>query len=139
MPILTRVDHARRLVITKASGVLHDQEMTRYLRTIWSRPEVAGFDELVDITGVEQIALPSLGRARELASLSFSMDRPASPDEPERLSRFAIVAPAAIAVAIDSMYRTLRAMQPKKTREVAVFKTMAEAQVFLGVEGPIEV
>jgi hypothetical protein len=36
-----RVDHARRLVVAQASGVLTDQDVFGYQRDVWSRPEVA--------------------------------------------------------------------------------------------------
>src|SRR5262245_59518643 len=100
MPIRTSVDHARRLVVARASGLLIDEEVFGYQRDVWSRPDVAGYDELVDMTAVQDIALPSAKRARELASLSASMDRPSPIESREGKSRFAIVAPENFANAI---------------------------------------
>ena len=137
MPIVTRVDHGRRLVISKASGTLQDQDVFRYQRTIFGRPDVPGYDELVDMTEVEKIALPSAARARELAVLSASMDRPHP--SAGRPSRFAIVAPDEIAAAIGKMYQAFREMQPGSIKEVAVFRTMAEAKTHLGIDGSIEI
>jgi hypothetical protein len=129
VPIAVQVDHARRLVIAQASGILSDEEVFGYQRQIWSDPAVAGYDELVDMTRVEEIRLPSHQRARELAALSASMDRPAHE------TKFAIVAPQDVAFGLGRMYEMLREMQPGGGKQVAVFRTQREAMAFLGREG----
>ncbi|MBI1795753.1 MAG: hypothetical protein HY076_02275 [Candidatus Eisenbacteria bacterium] len=137
MPITWEVDHARRLVLAKASGVMQGHEVREYQTTVWSRPDIAGYDELVDMTDVQEIALTSASRARELASISAEMDRPAPADGPDRPPRFAIVAPNEIAFAMGKMYETFRQMEPKSMKEVRVFRTRAEALRFLGVAAPV--
>jgi hypothetical protein len=131
MPIDVRVDHPRRLVVARASGVLTDGEVFAYQQGTWSRAEVAGYDELADMTGVVRIELPSAARARELASVSAGMDRPGAP------SRLAIVAPQDQAFGLGRMYQAFREMDPRSAKEVAVFRTAAEALAFLGVKGPL--
>ena len=103
--------------------------MFGYQRQIFSDPAVAGYDELVDMTQVEEIQLPSHARARELAELSASMDHPAHE------TRFAIVAPQNVAFGIGRMYEMLREMQPGSGKKVGVFRTTEEALAFLGRVG----
>jgi len=50
MPLAHRIDHRPRLVIARASGTLTDEEVFAYQKDVWSRPDVAGYDELVDMT-----------------------------------------------------------------------------------------
>ena len=126
MPIAVHIDHARRLVIAQASGVMSDEEVFGYQREIFSNPAVAGYDELVDMTLVEEIQLPSHERARELAALSASMDPPGVE------TRFAIVAPQSVAFGLGRMYEMLRELQPGSGKKVVVFRTQQEAMVFLG-------
>ena len=62
MPLAHRIDHPLRLVLAWASGTLTDEEVFAYQNEVWSRPDVAGYDELVDMTAVEHVALPSIER-----------------------------------------------------------------------------
>jgi hypothetical protein len=66
---------------------LSDDDIFGYQREVWSRPDVAGYDELMDMSAVEYIVRPPAERIRELARLSAAMDARAP------ASRFAIVAP----------------------------------------------
>lgn len=105
--------------------------MFDYQREVWSRPEVAGYNELVDMSEVEYIALPSPERVRDLAALSAGMDATSGS------SRFAIVAPESLAYGLGRMYEAYRSLNPRSTKRVSVFRSMAEALVFLGIEGPL--
>jgi len=87
MPLSYRIDADRRLVITRGGGALKDHEVFGYQHEVWSRPDVAGFNELFDMSAVTQILLPSIDRVRDLAELSAEMSRGAPP------SRMAIIAP----------------------------------------------
>jgi hypothetical protein len=131
MPIDYQIDHARRLVSARGRGVVTYQELVEYQVTVWSRPDVAGYDELVDMTAVEDIAQPSTDRVRELASLSAVMDggRPA---------KFAIVAPQNLTYGLGRMYQTYRGLEGPGTKEVGVFRNMDEALVFLGGGKPAD-
>jgi hypothetical protein len=66
-----RIDHARRLVLAKGRGTLTDQDVFGYQKEVWSRPDVAGYGELMDMSEVEQVELPAPGRIRDLAALSL--------------------------------------------------------------------
>ena len=58
MPIEYRIVRERRLVVAKAHGTLTDQDVFGYQRDLWSRADVAGYDELVDMTQVEHKVNP---------------------------------------------------------------------------------
>src|SRR6266853_4481116 len=127
MPIEYRIDHERRLVIARGYGTFTSEDVFGYQRDVWSRPDVAGYDELVDMTQVEHIALPSAERVRELAKLSAAMDPRSSH------SRFAIVAPTEFAFGLGRMYEAYRNLDDRSTKTVSVFRTLDEALTFLGV------
>ena len=74
MPIDYGIDRERRLVVAAPFGVMTDEDTFGYQRDVWSLPEVAGFDELIDMSAVESIALPSAKRVEDLARLSAQMD-----------------------------------------------------------------
>jgi hypothetical protein len=133
MPIAFRVNHDARVVAAAAYGVLTDAELFRYQQEVWSRADVAGFDELVDMTRVTRVELPSTNRIRELAQLAAAMDSATSS------SRFAIVASTDFAFGLGRMFQTHRHLEPSSTKEVGVFRTMQEALTFLRVDGPLTI
>ena len=130
MPIEYEVDHKRRLVIAKGRGVLTNRDVFEYQRGVWSRPEVASYDELVDMTAVERIDLPSIESVRELAQTSAAMDK----DNPP--SRLAIVAPKDFAFALGRLYETHRDLDERSRKTVNVFRRAGEALAWLGSDRP---
>lgn len=132
MPIAYRIDHAARLVIAAGHGTFTHDDVMGYQHAVWSRPELRGYDGLIDMTHVTQIALTSTDRVREVATLAAGMDDPAI------TTKFAIVAPATIAYGLGRMFGTYRELDPRSTRKVGVFRTMPEALAFLGVGKPLE-
>ena len=127
MPIEYRINHARRLVVARGSGTLNDEDVFGYQHEVWSRPDVEGYDELVDMTDVEHIALPYADRVQDLARLSASMDTR------YRASHLAVIAPSDTAFGIGRMYQTYRELDPHSTKQVGVFRTREEALAFLGL------
>src|SRR5437867_11908046 len=91
VPIDHRIDNRRRVVVARGHGTVTHEGVYGYQREVWSRDDVAGYDELVDMSDVKEIALPSLDSVRELAALSSEMDSGAS------ATKFTIVAPQDIA------------------------------------------
>jgi hypothetical protein len=120
------IDHTHRIVRVKAEALLTAEEMFAYQREVWSRLDVAGYDELIDVSGVERIVGPSPTRIAELADLSARMDSQASP------SRLAIVVPDDFAFGLGRMYQAYRATNPSSRKEVAVFRSPVEAVRWLG-------
>ena len=127
MGIEYRIDHARRLVMAQGHGILTPEDVLGYQQAVWSRPELAGYDELMDVTWVEQIVAPPAAGARELAHLATEMDAGAPG------SRFAIVAPSDFAYGLGRMYQAYRNLQERGTRSVGVFRSHGEAMAFLGL------
>ena len=83
------------------------------------------YDELVDMSQVEHIALQSIERIREFANLSASMDAQSSS------SRSAIVVPKGEAFSLGRMYQTYRGLDGRSTKEVGVFRSPEYALAFL--------
>jgi hypothetical protein len=131
VPLKYWVDHQRRLVVAKGVGLLSDDEVFTYQREAWSTPELAGYAEIVDMSDVERVDLPSIDRIRELAELAASMDPNLGS------SKLAVVATRDFAYGLARMYETYRELQAGSAKPVGVFRTMREAQEFLGIDGEI--
>jgi hypothetical protein len=131
MPLVFRLDREARVVVAAGYGTLTDVEVFEYQSKIFALDEAIGYDELVDLTHVTEIALPSTDRVRELASLAVGMDAT------HGNSKLGIVAPGDLAFALGRMFQTTRGLDPRSTTEVGVFRTMADALAFLGLERPL--
>ena len=129
MPLAYRIDHDARIVLAVGSGIVTHADVFAYQTEVWSRPEVAGYDELVDMSLVTDVVASGDG-ARDLAALSATMD------DKDTTSRFAIVAQTDIAFGLGRMYQTYRALDRRSTKEVGVFRTMREALAFLRRDTP---
>ena len=130
MPIDYYIDHARRLVVAQGRGVLADTEVFAYQQEVWTQPEVAGYDELVDMTEVEEIAapVPAGPRLQQLAALAAAQDPPAGP------GKLAIAAPSSLAFGLVREYQAYRELNVHSKKQVGVFHTLAEALSFLGID-----
>lgn len=129
MPIDYSIDSARRLVIARGFGVFTPEAVFAYQREVWSRPDVAGFNELVDMTDVETAVEATSDKIQELAELAASMDA-GSP----RATKMAIVAPQDLLFGLGRMFDAYRNADRRSNKEVRVFRTIAEAMRFLNVE-----
>jgi hypothetical protein len=128
MPLDYHVDHALRLVHATARGRLTDQDVFGYQLEVWGRPEVAGFDELVDMSAVEHIDIPSSERMKELVRLSAGADPPNQP------SKFAIVAPDRLSYDLAQFFKVYRELDPRSTKTITVFRSLGAALDWLGIE-----
>jgi hypothetical protein len=130
MPIEYSIDHTRRLVIARGSGVFSRDDVFRYQREVWSQAAVAGYDELVDMTDVSEIAtpLPDGSRMKQLASEA------AAQDPPTNAGKFAIVAPNPLTFGLGRQYETYRELNPRSKKTVRVFHQLQDALAFLGIE-----
>jgi hypothetical protein len=127
MPIEFSIRHDLRLVVAEAKGVMTDADVFGYQRAAWSRPDVYGYNELIDMSQVIRINLVDANRIDQLARVSAKMDAPAV------VSKFAIFAPSDLAFALGRMYQVHRKLEPESTKEVGVFRSLAEALAFLGL------
>lgn len=125
MPIDYSIDHEKRLVLTRSYGKLTDDEILAYQRDVWSRDDVAGYDELVDLSGVEEFDTLSASKLREIAALAAGMDTPDSK------SRFAMVAPQGLHFGLSRMYEAFRQLNPGSTKSVRTFTRREDAIAWL--------
>lgn len=126
MPLDYEIDHERRLVRVTASGVITPDVLFGYQKAVWSDSAVAGFDELVDMSGVERVEAPSPSNVSALAGYSAKMDADAKP------TKLAIVATDDLLFGLGRMYQSYREMKPESRKEVAVFRTLPDALAWLG-------
>ena len=127
MPISCRINHLRRVVLAAGHGTLTEQDVFTYQKTVWSRKDIAGYDELMDMTEVEKIVPPPTARIRQLAEVASKMESSNS------TSKFAILAPSDVAYGYGRMFKAFRAYQDGGARNVEVFRTQQEVMVFLGL------
>ena len=127
MPISSRINHLRRIVLAAGHGTLTDQDVFAYQKSVWSRKDIAGYDELMDMTDVQQIVPPPAARIRQLAEVASKMESSNS------TSKFAILAPSDVAYGYGRMFKAFRAYQDGGARNVEVFRTQQEVMVFLGL------
>jgi hypothetical protein len=117
------------LVVATPDGVLTDAEIFQYQLEVWSRPDVQGYDEFIDMTNVSEVEFVSTNRVFELAKLSESMDPPLSP------SKLAILATSEVHFGLARMYEAYRESGRQNTKVPRVFRARAEALKWLGVSG----
>ena len=127
MPIAYRIDRDKRLVVARGYGLFTPGDVFDYQTTAWSDPGLAGYDELIDMTHVADVSLPSAQRIQELASVAARMDVADAP------SRFAIVAPTDLSFGLGRMFKVYREADERGTKQVGVFRTLDEALLFLGL------
>jgi hypothetical protein len=131
VPIDFEIDHERRLVTARGRGTVSYDEVYGYQLQVWGKANVAGYDELVDMSGVEEIAIPSMDSIPKLATLSAQMDTP------DVTSKLAIVVKDDFAFALGRMYETYRGLDPRSTKEIRVFRSLPEALAYLGSENSL--
>ena len=129
MPLEYRIDQERRVVFATAARILSEEDVFAYQREVWSGGDLAGYDEVVDLGQVEELALSSKDRVRALAELASAMDVPGAS------SRLAIVAPQDLAYGFARMFETYRKLNQRGSKVVSVFRSMRAALDWLGVEG----
>lgn len=128
MPLKYRIDAGLRLIAAWAEGPVTVRCLFDYQLAVWSRPEVARFRELIDMTRAAAVAAPTPAEMRELANLSGRMAA-AVPT-----GRTAVVAPQELVFGLGRMYETYRGFQAGEAKEFAVFRTLGEAAEFLGID-----
>jgi hypothetical protein len=132
MPIEYWVYPERRLVIAKGRGIVTDEDVFGYQRDVSASSEVNAYDELIDMSQVEHIPIPSTERIRELAKLAASGDTHGSN------SRLAILATGKLTYALGHIYEIYRRLEKQSTMQVGVFQSLEQALTFLGISGPLD-
>ena len=125
MPIEYQIDHNRRFVLARAIGDLTAEEIFKYQMEVWSLPETRGYNELIDMSNVEEIVSPTEDKLAELAKISAYMD------DRKIATKFAIVASETFAYGMGQLYEAYRNINPRSTKEVRVFRSMKDAMEWL--------
>ncbi len=128
MPITYKIYHDQQLVVAWCRGHLIGEEFFEYQQAAWSRPEISGYHELVDLSEVAELVAPNVNRLRQLADLSASMDHPG------KASRFAIVAVTELQFAMGRMYTAWRNSDHRTSKQAQVFRSLPEALEWLGLK-----
>ena len=121
MSIEVCIDAEKRIVFASGFGTVSDHDLVAYQHDVWSRTDFAGYNEVVDMTHVERVTLPSITRVRELGGVAAAMDAP------HINHKLAIVAPVDWAFGLARMYEAYRALNQDSTKSVAVFRSMRPA------------
>jgi hypothetical protein len=130
VPISYKIDSTRRIVFATPQGTFTSDDLLGYLRDVWSRSDLKGFSEVVDMREVERVEYGSPWKVREMAGAAAEMD------EPGVATRLAIVAESDHHFGLARMYQGFREANQKSMREVQVFRKMDEALRWLEVPGP---
>ncbi|MGD9611902.1 MAG: hypothetical protein AB7V22_03285 [Kiritimatiellia bacterium] len=125
MPISYQADPGKRRIVAEASGAIGQQDLFAYQKDVGTRPEWAGLDEIFDVSHVDSLLDIHIDNLKALAQYAAGMDRPEQP------TKFAIVAPQDLYFGLGRMYESLRESVPHATRQVAAFRTRAEAERWL--------
>lgn len=122
------IDFGRRIVFARGVGQIRPEDVFGYQQNVWTRAEVKGFNEMVDMSGATRIEDPTPANMQKLAEASVLND-------PEQgYTKFAIVAPQDITYGLGRMYEVYRGMAQNSKKHVHVFRTADEACVFLGIK-----
>lgn len=127
MPINYRIDSEQKIVWTKASGVLTDQELLEHKRRLAQDPNFkSGMRELSDVSEIEKLEVTPEGITR------FVMQ-----DKADVMSlgdfKLAIVASADEVFGMARMYQIFT---EKNIPRIGVFRDLEEARAWLEIESP---
>ena len=129
MPLEYRIDRERRVVFATAARTLSDEDVLAYQREVRAHSDLAGYDQIVDLSQVEDLVLPSGDRVRALAELSSAMDVSGAS------SKVAIVAPQDLAYGLARMFETHRTLNQRGSKVMSVFRSMQAALDWLRAAG----
>ncbi len=123
MPYNYHIDDEARLVTSVWQGPLHIEDISSYLSESWKEnPHIANYNELVDLTGVHEVAL-SRSEIHALASIRRTLDTPT------RSSCIAIVVTGEEATLIAQTYASLLdGMYAVGSLKAEVFRDMNAAR-----------
>ncbi len=124
MPVQYTIDDHARRVTARAYGLLAAADIFAYQNEVWSRADLAGYDELFDLSEVTEVEKPEVYRIQKLAELASQ-----TVSGPE--GNIALVAPRDQLFGLARMYQTYRNLTPSRPKEIGVFRTRGDAEAFL--------
>lgn len=126
MPISVEIFDDLKLVIARVTGVMTGEEMMNYQLETWSKRQIVGYDEIVDVAAVEGFNYEGPSKIKEVTHISARMDW-------ANFSRkMAIVAVSDMAVGMARMYQSYREDETIGRKEIMIFKTIEQARQWLG-------
>jgi len=125
MPVSYTVDHEQRRIVALAAGTVGEQNLIDYQKDIGRRPELAGYNEIFDVTQVDSLLDINFTGLKRVADLAASMDGSGPPP------RLAIVANRDMIFGLGRMYEAFREAAPQANKKVAVFHSRQEAEEWL--------
>lgn len=129
MPMSYRVDPERRIVLTRAWGVLTDQDVLSHKASLLSDPAVQpGMVQLSDVRDIERLDVTPAGVRAMVRHDSVNAGRLPG-------HRLALVANADLVFGMARMYQQTGGHDD---RGVGVFRTMEEAEAWLFEPRPTE-
>ncbi|NMC42784.1 MAG: hypothetical protein GYA46_02600 [candidate division Zixibacteria bacterium] len=126
MPVLYDIDHKRKLVIARGCGVMTMTDLFAYHKEVWSRADVIGYGEIVDITGIDVKSTIPTNEIIDLAKTA------AADDAVVGSTRLAIVATGDLFFGLGRMYQAYRETTVQSRKKVNVFRSMDEAMAWIG-------
>ena len=130
MPIQYQINTGQRRILAVATGSIGERDLVGYQQDIGSRPELAGFDELIDLSLVDSLLDIHLSTIKHVADLAAAMEH----DHPP--SKLAIVAPQDIYFGLGRMFEAFRTQSDHTRKQVSVFRSLLEAEQWLAPPPP---
>jgi hypothetical protein len=133
MPANHYIDEEEKIIFTEWCGEPSDSDLVEalniYFRDIKNRPELDGFNELVNFSNTKGLKL-SITALIELGKIASKFDKPTD-------TKLAIVVNSSLAYGLARMYGIYRNHNPQSRKEAQVFRSKLEAMVWLeSNEGP---
>jgi hypothetical protein len=124
MPATHEIDDHGKLITTSWYEAAVDsaliESLSKYQREIRSLPQYASYNEILDFTQATTFKLSTQG-IRELVEIAVKGDAPSV------RTKLAIVVTSPVAFGLARMYQTYRSFAPNASKEVHIFKNLAEA------------
>lgn len=128
MAIEYGIDAGHRLLLMKGRGTLTVDDILGYLRDVLARPEVAGCNELLELSDVQKVVLTTMGKMQLFAQLAKGLGAASA-------TKLAIVAKNDIASGLGKLFEMYSTLQGGSAKEVGIFPTLADALSFLKIDG----
>lgn len=126
MPVETSIDHERKLVASKFSGVVSGEEMLDYQHTVWGAQELVGFHALIDLSETTRTQV-SADIIRELALRSHAIDGTTP-------AKMAVVVPdSPVPITGAHLFKAACESHPDYARTIRIFGCSNEARSWLGL------
>ena len=126
MPLLVRIDRNQRIIFADGEGVVTDEDLMAYVREYLDGNELAGFDELFDLSAADLHDLTYMGLST-VAAAAAATDPDASP------IKIALLVSEAQGMIVSRLYQSLRESKGGK-RETRVFWDRTECREWLGLD-----